>query len=89
MPYVYQAGFADLVMSGLASALNSQGAIIILNLSYGREESANRADAEQWASHLGLTLTASRPFTLWDGAAFVFRKASAPPVNCGSIPALT
>lgn len=74
MPYIYQAGLADPVMSGLAAVLDTQGAIVILNLSYRRDDLADHADAQRWAACLGLILSASRPFTLWDGAAFVFRK---------------
>lgn len=74
MPYIFQAGLADVVMCGLASALAPQGAIVILNLSYGRDALANQVDAEQWAARFGFTLTTSCPFTLWDAAAFVFRK---------------
>ncbi len=73
MPYVLQAGLADaMVASGLGS-LSRGGAMVILNLSYGRDPADDRRDAARWAAAHGASVTISRPFTLWDGTAFVFR----------------
>ena len=73
MPYIHQVGLADLIMAQCRSALKPGGAIAVLNVSYGRSLEADRHDAERWGQHHELGLTISHPFSLWDGAAFVFR----------------
>ena len=73
MPYILQAGLADAVMQTLAGELRPGGAVAVLNLSYGRTEAADRADAVRWAGRHGWSLAVSRPFALWDGTAFVLR----------------
>jgi hypothetical protein len=50
-----------------------RGAVAVLNLSYGRGPDADLADAARWAARHGWTLTTTRPFKLWDGAAFLLR----------------
>ena len=73
MPYVMQAGLADTIVGGAAAALQPGGALVVLNLSYGRGAGDDRADAERWAAAHGWTFAVSRPFSLWDGQAFVWR----------------
>ena len=73
MPYVLQAGLADGVVALAAAALSPAGALVALNLSYGRSRSQDVLDAERWAAQAGWSLQASHPFKLWDGAAFVWR----------------
>ncbi len=76
MPYVLQAGLADEIVSGAAAALRAGGALVVLNLGYGRPAAADRADAERWANKNGWALSLGRPFELWDGAAFTFRSSA-------------
>ncbi len=75
-PYIVQAGLAPAHVAGAARALRPGGALAVLNLSYGRGVEADRADAEGWAAASGLTLDGggTKPFALWDGAAWVFRR---------------
>ena len=75
MPYVLQAGLADTIVGGAAAALRPGGALVVLNLAYGRPAAEDRADAGRWAAAHGWTLEASHPFSLWDGQAFVWRTA--------------
>ncbi len=73
MPYVVQAGLADAVMAGAAAALRPGGAVAVLNLAYGRSPEEDRADAARWAAAHRWTLDIGRPFTLWDGTAYIWR----------------
>lgn len=75
-PYIVQAGLAPAHFTGAARALRPGGALAVLNFSYGRDVEADRADATAWAAAGGLTLEegGTRPFTLWDGMAWVFRR---------------
>ena len=73
MPYVLQAGLADRIVAGAMAALRPGGALAVFNLSYGRSDSQDRADAQRWAASHGRTVASSRPFTLWDGTAYVWR----------------
>lgn len=75
-PYIVQAGLAPVHVAGAARALRPGGALAVLNLSYGRGIEADRADAAAWATAHGLTLeqAGTRPFALWDGAAWVLRR---------------
>ena len=75
MPYVMQAGLADAVVAGAASLLADAGALVVLNLAYGRTPAEDRADAERWAAAHGWALSVSRPFSLWDATAYVWRPA--------------
>ena len=74
MPYILQAGVAERVAASAMGSLAAGGALVVLNLSYGRDPEADRADATRWSQLYGARLTISRPFTLWDGTAFVFRR---------------
>lgn len=76
-PYIVLAGEADRTMAEIIRVLDARGRVVILNLSY-RELEADRADAARWAARYGLDVDMSgeRPFTLWDGAAFVLQKAA-------------
>ncbi len=75
MPYMLQAGVADTMISGAAATLRPQGALVVLNLSYGRTVAEDRADALRWAGDAGLVLSVAgaQPFKLWDGDAWVWR----------------
>ncbi len=75
MPYVLQAGLAEAVVADAAAALLPGGALAVLNLSYGREEAADRADAARWAASHGWAVSVAQPFRLWDARSFVFRAA--------------
>ncbi len=75
MPYLVQAGVAEQHVRDAAHLLRAGGFLVVLNLSYrGLEE--DRATASAWASAHGLALTidGAKPFSLWDGTAFVFRR---------------
>ena len=71
-PYLVQAGVADQAMEALAPMLKPGGVLAVLNLSYAADDHALAAD---WSERFGIALEmdGDRPFTLWDGAAFVFR----------------
>jgi SAM-dependent methyltransferase len=77
-PYILQAGgsVAERHVAGAARALRPGGSLVILNLSYGRDLAADRADAARWAAAHGLDLVRMepRPFALWDGTAFGLRR---------------
>ena len=79
MPYVLQAGLADAIVGGAAAALRPGGALVVLNLAYGRDAAEDNVDAERWAAAYGWQLSVSRPFALWDGQAFVWRAAARTP----------
>jgi SAM-dependent methyltransferase len=74
-PYLVQAGggIAERHVADAARLLRGCGALAILNLSYRADAGADAADARQWAARYGFDLAAcdARPFTLWDGRAFV------------------
>ncbi len=74
MPYILQAGAADAVVAAAAQALAPGGALVVLNLSYGRSAEQDLADAQRWANGLTLTVAGGSPFSLWDGSAWVWRK---------------
>lgn len=75
-PYIVQSGLAPIHVEGAARALRPGGALVVLNLSYGRGPEADRADAAAWAAAHGLALeqAGTRPFALWDGSAWVLRR---------------
>ena len=77
-PYVIQAGegVAERHVAGAARALRGGGALVLLNLSYGRDLAADRADAAAWAGRHGFAVEADgdRPFAIWDAVAFVLRR---------------
>ena len=75
-PYIVQAGLAPAHLAGAALALRPGGALAVLNLSYGRGIEADRADATAWAAASGFALEVggARPFTLWDGTVWVFKR---------------
>ena len=74
-PYLVQAGVADGAFAALAAMLRPGGVLAVLNLSYGTP-AEDGAQAAEWSeSHgLALELCGVRPFTLWDGSAYVFRR---------------
>ncbi len=74
MPYVLQAGLADATVASAMDSLAPKGALAILNLSYGRDPAADLQDVARWGAQHGASVTGSRPFTLWDGTAFVLRR---------------
>jgi SAM-dependent methyltransferase len=78
-PYLMQAGvaIAERHVADAARLLRQDGALVILNLSYRGDPTADREDAARWAGTYGFRLSRNRdaPFTLWDAAAFVLRRA--------------
>ena len=76
-PYMIQVGggVADRHVEGAARVLRPGGALVILNLSYGRGMEADRADLERWAERFGFRVVRAgkQPFRLWDGIVFVVR----------------
>lgn len=78
-PYLVQAGneIADQHIANAALAIRPGGCVALLNLSYRTDPAADAADAHRWAVQHGLALDHAgiRPFTLWDGAAWVLRRA--------------
>lgn len=81
MPYVVQSGVAAAVLQQAARAVRPGGAVAIFNLSYRPEPEADRRDATDWARRHGLSLVqaGATPFRLWDGAAWVLRRARVGP----------
>jgi len=75
-PYLVQAGVAEAHVAAAATLLRPGGALAICNLSYRGDPDADARDAARWAMALGMRLDicGERPFQLWDGAAFVWRK---------------
>ncbi len=75
-PYLVQAGIADRQIKALTQMLRPGGALAILNLSYGAGVDADRRWIGGWADQLGLQTheNGDRPFSLWDGAAFVLSR---------------
>ena len=77
-PYLVQAGLADAHVCQAARVLRPGGALVILNLSYGEADQARADRARGWASacEMQLDTCAARPFTLWDGEAYVLRRTA-------------
>ncbi len=75
-PYLIQAGVAEKHVADAARALHPGGVLAIFNLSY-RGVAADRADARRWCVAHGFELTCDgiRPFRLWDGRAFLLKRA--------------
>ena len=75
-PYMVQAGVAARHVAGAARILRPGGALAVLNLSYRNDERLDLADARCWAEAAGMDLVIAdpRPFALWDGSAYVFRR---------------
>ena len=77
-PYLLQAGtgVADKHVADAAVALRPGGCITLLNLSYRGDPAADAADVRRWTTRHGFILdhAGTRPFTLWDGAAWVMRR---------------
>ncbi len=73
-PYLFQAGVAEAHVRGAARALRPGGALVVLNLTYAADPAPDRARMMNWAAGCALRpgQDGARPFTLWDGAAFVF-----------------
>ncbi|MBV8574464.1 MAG: methyltransferase domain-containing protein [Acetobacteraceae bacterium] len=75
-PYLVQAGLpvAERHIADAARILRPGGTLAILNLSY-RGLAADRTDATCWSDAYGFELIhhGETPFTLWDGAVFLFR----------------
>jgi SAM-dependent methyltransferase len=76
-PYLVRAGLADRHAADAARVLRPGGALAILNLSYRGDAAADRADAARWAAAHGfrLAVAGTAPFALWDGTAWVLRRA--------------
>ena len=75
-PYLVQAGVADAHVARACCLLRPLGRLAIFNLAYGEDLEASIGRARRWADAWDLTLEieGERPFTLWDGAAFVLRR---------------
>ncbi|MBV9248081.1 MAG: class I SAM-dependent methyltransferase [Acetobacteraceae bacterium] len=78
-PYMFQAGPA-LVHTHVeesARVLRRNGALVIMNLTYGPDPFNDAELVNFWAAECGFQLAqkAVRPFNLWDGAVFVFHLA--------------
>lgn len=74
-PYLVQAGVAEPHVADAARVLRPGGTLAVFNLSY-RGAAADREDARRWSQAYGLSRhrEAARPFVLWDGLAFTFRR---------------
>lgn len=88
-PYLVQAGsdIADRHVADAALPLRPSGRIVLLNLSYWADPVADAGDAHRWAAQHRLPLdhAGTRPFTLWDGAAWVLRLER--PISPFTVPA--
>ncbi len=75
-PYLVQAGVAQAHTAAAATLLRPGGALAICNLSYRPDPRDDARDATGWAAEFGMRLGAcgTRPFRLWDGAAFLLRR---------------
>ncbi len=82
-PYLMQAGVAEAAVAALAPMLAPGGVLAVLNLSYGASPAEDRERASGWSERwrLALEVHGERPFTLWDGAAFAFRRREPHAVN--------
>ena len=82
-PYLMQAGtpIAERHVADAARLLRSGGALAILNLSYRGDPGSDRADIARWADAFGLQiiLNGTSPFAIWDGTAFLLRRAGDDP----------
>jgi SAM-dependent methyltransferase len=76
-PYIVRLGPAVVAqhVAGAAQALRPGGTLVVLNLSY---EGDAAAEVRGWATvhRLALEVAGERPFTLWDGRAYVLRRLS-------------
>ena len=76
-PYIVRLGQAVVArhVAGAVRALRPGGALVVLNLSYDGDATA---EARRWAAAHGLVLEVAgeRPFALWDGRAYVLRRPS-------------
>ncbi|RYI35266.1 MAG: class I SAM-dependent methyltransferase [Acetobacteraceae bacterium] len=74
-PYIVRLGPTVVArhVAGAVRALRPGGALVVLNLSYGKGVAADVTEARGWALTHGLSLEVAgeRPFTLWDGVAYV------------------
>ena len=72
-PYLIESGLADAHAASAARCLRPGGALVILNLSYGGDADAR---VRGWCDAYDLSpeQCGARPFTLWDGTAFVLRR---------------
>ena len=77
-PYLMQAdpALAERHVREAHDLLGAGGALVILNLSYSGDLGGSHA--AEWAARYGYDLRCNgeRPFRLWDGAAFVLRRAA-------------
>jgi len=75
-PYIVQAGLAGVHVAGAARVLRPGEALAVVDFSYRGDAALDVADASALAGAHGfrLEVAGSRPFAVWDGAAFVFRR---------------
>ncbi len=76
MPYLVQAGVSEDGFAEAARMVRSGGAVVVLNLSYRGDPASDVATAKGWAERSGMALGVCgvRPFRVWDGAAFAWRR---------------
>ena len=77
-PYINDAG-RELVWCTVADAarvLIPGGTLVVLNFSYRGDTGADRADVRRLADEIGFDIlhNGARPFSFWDGVAFVLRR---------------
>ncbi|WP_146140246.1 class I SAM-dependent methyltransferase [Alsobacter soli] len=77
-PYLVQAGgnTAARHVAEAARVLRMGGRLVIANVSYRGDDALDAADLARWATEAGLQqeVPPSRPFRLWDGLVFRYRK---------------
>ncbi|MBN8873275.1 MAG: methyltransferase domain-containing protein [Rhodospirillales bacterium] len=76
VPYLVQAGVADLHAAEIARVLRPNGVWVILNLAYGWPREAEIATATAWCErfHFVPRLLGDAPFRHWDASGFVLQK---------------
>ena len=76
-PYLVEAGLAERHVAEMARVLRPGGAAVVLNYSYRGDTARDRAELAAAASARGFALepAGGRPFSLWDAAVFLLRRA--------------
>jgi len=76
-PYLVQSQLAEAQLAEIARVLKADGRLLIMNYSYRGDLARDRADIAQFAALSGFTVLrhGTSDLTLWDGRAFLLRKA--------------
>ncbi|MBN8929716.1 MAG: class I SAM-dependent methyltransferase [Rhodospirillales bacterium] len=76
LPYVVQAGLADVLAAEIARALRPRGAWVILNLAYDCAPDAEKATIAAWCDrfHFAPRRLGVTPFRHWDARGFVVER---------------